>query len=703
MVDRPIINPQSFSKRQAQTTAPDLSTAVPSLRNVPSVQNFASQSVADTFVQLAQDSGRLEAIQQRAVQVSTEQAEFAIREVKSRQAVEAEKVYSEASLSAIERINAVRETVEDSDQIPTLTAKAYDDVVSKTLERNLSPYQKDLLQQRFNQQKSVVGAEALDYQNQLNKIETEANLSEILRNDSVSIYNKPNMLRPRLEQMEQALRDEGLSQAEITANISRYKAQLTKSAIQGEVAVNPEVALQKIKDGQFDDLINGPEKAQYLDFAKSRITANSQKRTVQDAFKISALEQQIKADPDAFTQADLEDRAAVYGMTFSETKTLANKWNEAKVAKRELEGKVNRVLVASTDPEQRLNPANPDDVNDVDEVFEKVVAPELPPAENFSSRNDMLVNWVDSIKVVPTMVGRELKGAIEVGSVEERVAAVDLVNKLDERGLDVPLNPEERAFYTRAQEVLRYKSGDKEEALRIVEQEMSMADNLRSVRETSFSKEFDETKAVNKLKKALGDGLFSPVRVDEAIDGDLPQEIVFDVQAAAKQFYLKKPDMDQAIENAIRVVKPNYKVTEIDGAKRAMKMGPEKFLPPVLNSHDYLQEQLANDVKSINPNLKPGDYYIATDAVTMREVSSGGMIPSYAVWTIDDNGVVDRLKDEDGRFARYQPAELSEDEKQALIKEDLEERKKRAAMFFGQDRTEQRRKSREFLQMIGGQ
>ena len=678
MVDKPRISPQAFAKSTTRGV-PTLSATTPNLRGTPSVTAFAQESVADTLVGLADDSNRLAALAGRQFDISQEQFEIAQAEVERNQELEAESTFAKARVEYQARLQELRQTM-DVDQIPQATSELYDKVMAEAFEsQDFSAYQREYLAPRVENEKTNTSLRAIEYQANLRQIEQENNARDSMAALSVEVFNDPKRYREKIAEAAVSGPMQKLSEPERQASMANVQLELVDSAVRGWADQEPATLEALLRNGEFDDLIDGETKAQYIDLAKSRQKKAVEKRTFEESRDLGLFRSRMDQDPYAVTDAEIQQASVRFNLSDAEIANMFTRRGNAKAKFDNNTTRVTRVMsIAKGDQPNTLSSLSAEDKADVDLAYETQVAAEIQAdleAGRPNIANTKLVNFIGEVGIVPTAVTEELVGQIRSGDATQKAQAIDVIERMrnDDRLRRVPLGIPvgDIAYLDRVSDLMRYKS-DTEEAIRIAEQEQNMS--TTEVRTKNFDKVFNPDMAIRQFDDVMDTYWFSDP--DLPVVGGTKSELLADLRAAALESYLRNPTADKGMyRRAVEGVQHRYSVFDGDGTKRYMKDAPNRHMPPnpATGNHEYIKVQLHEDIKTVMPDAEIGDYFIVADDLTRGRIS-GGQAPSYQVWTMDEDGTVDQLMS-NGVAQRFVPRALDMEQATEMIRKELELKK----------------------------
>lgn len=677
MVDKVSIDPKTFSKRGGGAVGVPQLESIPSLRNIGTVQDVGTQAQAQAFLSLADDGLRLQ-------QLSGESFDRHLEEVRADQSLEAERIYANSLVGITESIENLRQTEDNIEELPFQTLKLYDEasrnVINQT--QGLSNYQRKVLGERYDQQRMQVVNNTLNYQANLRDIERSNNVAEILQSTSLYLYNNPGALDARMGELETALRDAGLSVLEAEQEVLKSRTQLAGSAIKGAIAKSPGATLNAINAGQYDAYIDGDTKAQLAKYADSQIKKAAPARTVEELKALGEFRARVKDDPTQFTDVDIVSMAETLNLKSSE---VASIFEDRATAMIEQEGQIikdQRVMDVLANPDAFLNPRIKEDKELADEFAQRHLVPnvmESMASGDVDGASMMIADYANKTGIFPETLQNEILGRIRMGSPDQKIMAMDIVNRVKELNpnVDIDIKPEEKAIADVYNSIMRFEP-DEEKVKQQAEDILRMDPAKIQQRKSEVQSIWSEDNA--KLKGDLFDGLkdrFDPVglfnRPNYTIPKDREFRLLQDMRKAYESYYVRNPDPIKARDYAIEAVASLSGITKVDGSEQILQYAPEKLMPSINGSHDYIGLDFD---ESITPLLAEGqEAFLGEDSITSRTADKqailrSGLAPSYPVLVIDKDGVVSNLR-KNGKIIRYTPpmptgAVIDEDYKRKL-------------------------------------
>lgn len=689
MVDKVKLSPSQFSKRSGGLSVPG-SGDVPSLRNLPTVRDVGTEAQANALLSLADDG-------QRLASMAGEQFNRHMDEVKRNQRIEAEKVYAE-SLNAIQDgITSIRETEGNIEDIPGKTLEFYNNSTSEFINsaEGLSSYQKQVLSDKFNQNRLNVTNQALGYQAQLRSLESSTAVAELVQSTSSYLYKNPGQLDIRLAEMSDAIVEAGINPIEAESLVQEQRAALASSAIQGLVNQNPVNALQRIRDGQFDSHIDGPTKDRLAKFAKSSIEKIKVKLSVEDLRALGEFQAQINEDPLSVTDADIAQARDMFKLSDREVSSMFRDRMEAEIEAAGTEADNARILDAIHDGETYLNPKNPDDVKASDKFFSTQVNPvvqNLIRSGDTQGASTVMADFVASTGIAPKSMKDELLGRVRTGSPDQRKFAIDTLGKIKLRSpnADLGISAEDQAAIDVFGSITKFES-DQDAALQQADNILRMDEGMRKQREDAVRKNLKDVNVVDEISSGVQPGFFGRLFMGkEKAEVDVPSGSAYrinkDYRDAYEAYFVNNPDDEKAREYAEEKVLSRSGVTELGDTPSVMRYAPEKIMPAIDGSHEYLAIDFDETVKPLIPEGKRA--VLVEDEFTIRNatpevIERNGIGPSYGVLVYDEDGLPDSLRDENGDILRYQLPMPTQEMKEAQRKRRLEEFSKQREKLSG--------------------
>jgi hypothetical protein len=712
MVDKVKLNPMQFSKRSGGLSVPQ-SGSIPSLRNIPAVQDVGTESQAKAFMSLADDGTRL-------ANMAGEQFERHIKEVEADQAIETEKVYARSLNVISEGINKIRETEGDINKIPDATLDFYNSSTSEVLKQStsLSGYQRELLQKKYDNNRLNITNQALGYQAQLREMEQSTAVSDIVSATSSYIYNNPNQLNTRLAELKESFVAAGLNPVEAEAQIAKQRSAFAASAVQGLVAKNPSMALAKLNNGDYDGFVDGPTLDRLKRFADSNIKKSAVKKSADTLKAIAGFEAKINSDPLSVTDQDIVEAREAFGLSDSETKKMFRLRADAEIEGGVTEAMHERIVEAIKNPgDMPLNQYSKDDKDAVDSFYGEFIAPQVfsyVANGDTASASSIMADYISSTGIAPKGLVNDLTGRVRNGSPEQRKFAVEALDKIETKAPDVDLSipAKDRAVVDVISRISKFEP-DPEKALDKADAIMAMDEGMREGRIKAARKELE---GINGADLVLEE--FEPSYLDQGISvawgGRLLPVPELDIRSGAayrinetfqdayKNYFVHNPDPEAAKEYAMKETKKRSGVSYMTGSPKLMQYAPESIMPPVMGSMGYLALDFQDNVMSLVPDGSSVDLVeingITDKTASPETIKRRGRGPVYGVVVYDEYGIPSSLKDEDGDTVVYElplPNKDIKDRYKQEVEKGFAEARKRASLTMDQRRREDMLKGAE--------
>lgn len=653
------LTPRDFSKRSGGIGVPQQGS-VPSLRNLPGVRDVGTEAQADALISMADDGLRLQAL-------AGEQFDIHMGEIKADQAIEAEKVYANSLVGISAGVEGIRQSEENTEVIPGKTMDFYDkssqDVIEKT--QGLSSYQRKILGDKFSQYRNNVASQAINYQANLRAVERENDVAEILQSTSLYLFNNPGQLEPRMEELGATLREAGLSTTEVESQVLKARGQLASDAIKGGIAKNPGQTLQAINNGVYDAYLDGANKAQLAKYAESQIKQKTSQLSLSEMKAFGEFKANFKKDPTGFTDEDIVLAASQFNLKPSQIVELFEDREAGAIAKEEKTDDTNFMLDALSG-QGVFNPYDKDHTDKADMFYEEVVGPEFREqvvSGNIDQAQIAVTDLVDKTGYLPESMKDDILGIVSNGNIDQRVNAANLVGRIQEarrgdptgKNIDFGFSSEQQAMVDTIISTTRFET-DPEKAVQKVEDRLRIDPAVRQTRTSEASTlitELEKAQPIDDLFANEFDGWFrSQASVLPETKGRLQQQF----KDKFTQYYVGNPDGDNAKRHAMESIKQTLGESTITGEKNLMEFPPEKIMPDIMGSYDYIYNDFNDTFKSLSD--KGWQVELVGDDLTRRTaqpdvIRKTGMAPSYAVVAYDENGNMQTVRDEDGDIKRY--------------------------------------------------
>lgn len=190
-------------------------------------------------------------------------------------------------------------------------------------------------------------------------------------------------------------------------------------------------------------------------------------------------------------------------------------------------------------------------------------------------------------------------------------------------------------------------SGNPIEAIRVATNKGEVTPDQRKVLERQFSKDIDSKVLLSELndERFDNDGFW-----DDAMS-TTPQ-ISNAFESTFKHFYvLSNGNTEAAKELAYEKISKDWSVSELSGKKRVQFMAPES-INYGQESNDWLKYDF--EIFSKKHGGLPKEFQLTTDIIT---VNTKGQ-KSWSVSRLNENGLIEPLRNEDGELIRYSPSPI---------------------------------------------
>jgi len=351
----------------------------------------------------------------------------------------------------------------------------------------------------------------------------------------------------------------------------------------------------------------------------------------------------------------------------------AGTWNDLKNMPRYLERAQNDVLKAQMvaakakeeeditagydDPDVLFDPGSKETNKIAGLVFERDGGLQaLQQGENEGA--NILMAVATRTGVVPDNARGSLRAMMSMGSAEQKAYAFDVIARLQE---DAPqalasFNDKEIAQAVMYNQMVR-RGVDQQTALKKISEDFDplnqpVMDMRKAWLSSKEGKDF--------LKSTAKAGNFTDL-FDEGLfdwEPDMPRNtaaadsMIADYREALKSEYMTHGDVDVAKERARNQMYRLYGVSRVNGRKSVMKYPPEHYYAIPGLDHDWMQDQLLEDVKALDGDISLKNIELLPDHVTAADVAAGRP-PRYQI-LINKDGLWDGARDTDGTVLYYQ-------------------------------------------------
>lgn len=275
---------------------------------------------------------------------------------------------------------------------------------------------------------------------------------------------------------------------------------------------------------------------------------------------------------------------------------------------------------------------------EVDTAWEKDYAPAADKLPT-DVKNASIAQFVNSTKITPTAVKRQVNNDLNSGDVELVSNAADLMVRLDTlRGVpDNNFSPNDRAF---ADAVVNLSVNmDPVEAIKLAEKTTNPNDTARIEARKSQLKEQQSGVLATSYREVVEEN-FDPWFGSTTVDSISGEKLAKEYGDLFEQHFIAGMSKDKAKETALTIIERNWKDSEAVGKKRVMKYPPEDYYQ-VSGDIKYVGRQLMSDLSTQAiglPEYTKEDVVLMSDDRTAREATNGR--PSYLVGINTDDGFV---------------------------------------------------------------
>lgn len=663
MARNPLLNLRLAHGRSTTRAVPRLDPQLTTdVRQVPSVAPVGLEAEASQFAvegAVAEDTQR----------VSSDIVNQNIAKLETLQALDAEKALSNFQLDAQSTIARVRQETQDATQVPKATMDAVDELTNRHInDSGLTAFQRQHINRKVNATRTSIENQALTYQVALEDKEAEFAIGEIQKGDSLLVFNDPSLLQDMLKQADERIDTFGqtLTSLEQAETKVAYRNKLVNHAIRGEMAIDPATTLKRLEAGAYDSLgITAEQKQQLIGNARVKSKQATVERSLESLQELGNFRDRINSEPHAVTDEDISDMRAKANLSDAEVSSMFEKRAKAKREVEETQQDMLRVVGAIQDESITLSQAKKEDVAAVDAYYDNNVLPSAEMLEP-AAKNTLLSNYVIRTGVMPTGLKQDVIGKIRSGSPEQKLEAVDILSRIEtESPLVVTgVNDKDKAYLDNVREKLRYSA----DPIKAIEE----LDRVRTGRDPAaiqaYEKDFEAMYDHAESTEDFIDEFDPFFGFEPELLGDELIMMQEEVKSRAKEYFIQNQDMDKAREQAIKSAKRTWSVSDIDGSNRLMKFAPEAVLPTIDGNHDWVQRQILEDLKPLDDTIEDGNFRIAPDLSTGRDLSAGKS-PTYRVLKFnEETGAYDVIFDKDGDVIMYVP-DIEKERKKELGKQ----------------------------------
>jgi len=221
-------------------------------------QNLAVQPLAaEAAIEDARSAERAAGFRGK---VAASQFDSVINNIRERQSLQSEKVFSETALTVSEQVKSFQENATPEQQLTLVedSVDLYDNLTSERLKGDdLTPFQRQTLKSKFTNYRKQILKSSFDFKANLEELETENAVTESIRLKSVHVQKDPSALEAQLESLQLSLEQQGLNEQQIEAQMQRVAPGLSEVAFNSLVTENPNIAANQLRSGRFDSFVDG--------------------------------------------------------------------------------------------------------------------------------------------------------------------------------------------------------------------------------------------------------------------------------------------------------------------------------------------------------------------------------------------------------------------------------------------------------------
>lgn len=450
---------------------------------------------------------------------------------------------------------------------------------------------------------------------------------------------------------------------------------LAKAAIRG---MDPEDALARLEDGEFDDYLS-PEVKTGLIGAKSKelksLLAEEKKAMEAEAAKqLSDLE--INVNRGAATYGDIEE--AYNG---------GNGWLKPNDRTR-LTLRLDKLLEDSIEAGNQIeyvnqtlalggtfDPKSPKqrDRKAINAHYESVAASWKADGLDASDVLSRSLGLTYKYGMVPDTLKSIIRGNVRHGSSEQRVLAASMLTRMSKQNPELlkEFDNEDIELGVLISQMADIFS-DPTAAIQAVNDSLTVAESTKSAREDRYRSVVKDNPTSKWIEDKLNPWWGGPP--------DIPPSMAEEIDQAAQLLYITHGNIDAAREAAYLKALRTWGETDINGEKQMMRFAPEKFygVPGMSREENtqWIKEQLMD---TINKDSFGGVKY-DKDKVFMiphETARAAGGLPAYRVITIDSEGVPREARDNNQNVVLYVP-DFQSSKKYKQMQDEMEKQTKAA-------------------------
>lgn len=462
--------------------------------------------------------------------------------------------------------------------------------------------------------------------------------NSIVNSSANALLNDPESLDFTIDEVSDFLENQRLDAGAKRDLLTGAKDKLAKAAIR---SMDPEDALEDLREGRFDDYLDPDTKASLIG-AKGRelkgILAEEKKAVeAEKAKKLSDL--QIRVGRGEASYQEVEDNYA-NGDGWLEPKDRSRLILELdRVLKKKTE-KANQVA----DVNLRLklgdtfDPKDTDDRKAINAHYEALAAywADLPPQE-FMQRS---IDYSIRTGIIPDPVQSQVRGNIRAGTDEQRVLAASMLQRLRKGNSELmnEFDNEDISLGNLISAISDY-GVQPSDAVRLSLESRQVPEAVRTERETLYREAEKENPAVSWIAD----------NIDELYDGKLgidevPLSMAEQFNNLAELEYVRHGNIDAARRSALDRTLRVWGESGINGVDQMMEFAPEKFYGvqglSLGENTKWMREQL---IDAINEDSFGADIPEEDISITVNrfETTKAGL----PVYDVRVQGIPSRRKD----------------------------------------------------------
>lgn len=556
-------------------------------------------------------------------------------------------------------------------------------------------------QQAFQREASTLAAHFVEkagaFQIQSAATKAKQDFTNTLNDSRVAVVNDPTQLNSVRDSIINALRDPTSMYGKMNAHDrqaleEQARRELSLSAVQATIMQNPNVALNQLEQGVFDNDIDADVKVGLMKESKVRIDEGIRK-----------LEQETEAERQRFLSdlvIDVHRNKAGYGAIEKAYKDGNIKPNERtqltlyvdeRIKKEQAEAAEMARVTAALGGGPFMDFRNSKDKEAVDKHFEKVFLPglkNLPPEQAM----DKAIQHSVQLGMMPERVKSMIRTGLRNGDASTVASVAQTVKKLQNS------NPQIFNDFANYEEDVRlanmvnsYVDSGLEPSLAVqrTKDALAVSASDRKAREEQYEIERgDSTK-----KRRESDTAWLTSRKDAwGSDPDVPVAMRNDFDNIAQLEFQRTGNLEASRRFAEQQVDRNWGRTKIGGTTIYMKYPPEKFyglgvMSPEQNSK-WIGQQLVDDISGLAPMINAGSpagdekgHKIDPEKLLVMpdptRVKNGR--PTYVVSFLGNDKIFYPVLDKAGKPMRWAPDWERSSERARLAAEEVKRESENAA------------------------